>query len=60
MNMILHGIEAPNIIHANTVTENLADIQEKNRFDVVTTLGRAFVEIFLKACGDRPNLFRPS
>ena len=25
MNMILHGIEAPNIIHTNTLTENLAD-----------------------------------
>jgi type I restriction enzyme M protein len=35
MNMILHGIEAPNIVHTNTLTENLADIQEKNRFDVV-------------------------
>jgi type I restriction enzyme M protein len=35
MNMILHGIEAPNIIHANTLTENLADIQEKDRFDIV-------------------------
>ena len=29
MNMILHGIEAPNIVHTNTLTENLADIQEK-------------------------------
>lgn len=35
MNMILHGIEAPNILHINTLTENLADIQEKDRFDVV-------------------------
>ena len=35
MNMILHGIEAPNILHTNTLTENLADIQEKDRFDVV-------------------------
>src|SRR5947208_293051 len=35
MNMILHGIEAPSIIHTNTLTENLADIQEKDRFDVV-------------------------
>ena len=35
MNMILHGIEAPNIIHANSLSENLADIQEKNRCDVV-------------------------
>jgi type I restriction enzyme M protein len=34
-NMILHGIEAPNIIHTNTLTENLADIQGKDRFDIV-------------------------
>jgi len=35
MNMILHGIEAPNIVHTNTLSENLADIQEKDRFHVV-------------------------
>lgn len=35
MNMILHGIEAPNIIHTNTLAENLADVQEKDRFDIV-------------------------
>jgi type I restriction enzyme M protein len=35
MNMILHGIEAPNIIHTNTLSENIADIQEKDRVDVV-------------------------
>jgi type I restriction enzyme M protein len=35
MNMILHGIEAPNVVHTNTLAENLADIQEKDRFDVV-------------------------
>ena len=35
MNMILHGIEAPNIIHTNTLAENLADVQEKDRFDVI-------------------------
>jgi type I restriction enzyme M protein len=35
MNMILHGIEAPNVIHTNTLSENLADIQEKDRYDVV-------------------------
>lgn len=35
MNMILHGIDAPNIIHTNTLTENLADIQEKDRYDIV-------------------------
>jgi type I restriction enzyme M protein len=35
MNMILHGIEAPNIIHTNTLAENLSDIQDKDRFDIV-------------------------
>ena len=35
MNMIFHGVEAPNIIHTNTLAENLADIQEKNRYDVI-------------------------
>ncbi len=35
MNMILHGIEAPNVIHTNTLTENLADVQERDRFDII-------------------------
>jgi type I restriction enzyme M protein len=35
MNLILHGIEAPNIIHTNTLTENISDIQEKDRYDIV-------------------------
>ncbi len=35
MNMILHGIEAPNIVHTNTLAENLADVQEKDRFDII-------------------------
>ena len=35
MNMILHGIEAPNIVHTNTLAENLADIQAKDRYDIV-------------------------
>jgi type I restriction enzyme M protein len=35
MNMILHGVEAPNIIHTNTLAENLSDIQEKDRYDVI-------------------------
>ena len=35
MNMILHGIEAPNIIHTNTLTEDIQAIQEKDRFEVV-------------------------
>jgi type I restriction enzyme M protein len=35
MNMILHGIEAPNVIHANTLADNISDIQERDRFDVI-------------------------
>ena len=35
MNMILHGVEAPNIIHSNTLAENIADIEQKDRVDVV-------------------------
>lgn len=35
MNLILHGIEAPNIQHTNTLAENLADIQEKDRMEVI-------------------------
>ena len=35
MNMILHGIEAPNIVHTNTLAENIADIQDRDRYDVI-------------------------
>jgi len=35
MNMILHGIKSPNIIHTNTLSENIRDIQEKDRFDII-------------------------
>ncbi len=35
MNMILHGIEAPNVVHANTLADNLSDIQDRDRFDVI-------------------------
>jgi type I restriction enzyme M protein len=35
MNMILHGIETPNIVHANTLALNLNDVQDKDRFDVI-------------------------
>lgn len=35
MNMILHGIDAPNIVHTNTLAENLADVQEKDRYNIV-------------------------
>lgn len=35
MNLILHGIEAPNLIHTNTLGENIRDIQEKDRYHVI-------------------------
>ncbi len=35
MNMLLHGIEAPNIVHANSLNENVLDIQERDRHDVI-------------------------
>lgn len=35
MNMILHGIEAPNLIHTNTLAENIMSIQNKDRYDVI-------------------------
>jgi type I restriction enzyme M protein len=35
MNMILHGIDAPNILHSNTLGENISLIQEKDRYNVV-------------------------
>lgn len=35
MNMILHGVEAPNIVKTNTLAENLSDIQERHRHDIV-------------------------
>lgn len=35
MNLVLHGVECPNVIRTNTLTENLADVQEKDRFDYI-------------------------
>ena len=35
MNMVLHGIEAPDIVHTNTLNENVMDFQERDRHDIV-------------------------
>ena len=35
MNMIFHGVAAPNIIRGNTLAENLSQIQEKDRKNVI-------------------------
>src|SRR5690606_9972104 len=35
MNMILHGIESPNLFRGNILTQNIRDIQEKDRYDMI-------------------------
>ncbi|OIR07069.1 putative type I restriction enzymeP M protein [mine drainage metagenome] len=35
MNMILHGIEAPNIAHTNTLAESVSDLEDRDRYDVI-------------------------
>ena len=35
MNMIFHGLQAPNIIRGNTLAENLSQIQESDRKNVI-------------------------
>ena len=35
MNLILHGVESPNIIKTNTLTENLANVQTSDQMNVV-------------------------
>ena len=35
MNLILHGIDAPNLFHTNTLAENLAEVTNKDRHDIV-------------------------
>ncbi len=35
MNMILHGVEAPNIVHINTLAAHDKQVQEKDRYNVI-------------------------
>lgn len=35
MNMILHGIESPNVYKGNTLTQNIRDFQEKDRHKII-------------------------
>ena len=35
MNLILHGVESPNVYKSNTLTANIRDIQEKDRHDII-------------------------
>lgn len=64
MNMILHGIEAPDIRHTNTLAENINDIQEKDRYDVVLAnppfgagIGREIQQNFPIKTGETAFLF---
>lgn len=64
MNMILHGIEAPNIRHMNTLAENILDIQEKDRYDIVLAnppfgagIGREIQQNFPIKTGETAFLF---
>lgn len=64
MNMILHGIEAPNILHTNTLAQNINDIQEKDRVDIVLAnppfgagIGREIQQNFPIKTGETAYLF---
>jgi type I restriction enzyme M protein len=64
MNMILHGIEAPNIRHMNTLAQNINDIQEKDRYDVILAnppfgagIGREIQQNFPIKTGETAFLF---
>jgi type I restriction enzyme M protein len=35
MNMILHGIESPNLFKKNTLTVNIRDFQESDRYNII-------------------------
>jgi type I restriction enzyme M protein len=34
MNMILHGIEAPNVIHTNTLAQDISDLQVTDKYSI--------------------------
>jgi type I restriction enzyme M protein len=37
MNMILHGIGAPNYLRTDTLADRIVDIEEKDRYDIILT-----------------------
>jgi type I restriction enzyme M protein len=64
MNMILHGVEAPNIKHADTLARNINDIQEKDRYSIVLAnppfgagIGREIQQNFPIKTGETAFLF---
>lgn len=64
MNMILHGIEAPNIKHVDTLARNINDIQDKDRYDYILAnppfgagIGREIQQNFPVKTGETALLF---
>jgi type I restriction enzyme M protein len=64
MNMILHGVEAPSIRHMDTLAQNINDIQEKDRYNVVLAnppfgagIGREIQQNFPIKTGETAFLF---
>lgn len=64
MNMILHGIEAPNIRHMDTLAQNINDIQEKDRYNIILAnppfgagIGREIQQNFPIKTGETAFLF---
>lgn len=64
MNMILHGIEAPNIRHMDTLAQNINDIQEKDRYRIILAnppfgagIGREIQQNFPIKTGETAFLF---
>ena len=64
MNMILHGIEAPNIRHMDTLAQNINDIQEKDRYSIILAnppfgagIGREIQQNFPIKTGETAFLF---
>jgi len=64
MNLILHGIEAPNIKHTNTLAENIMDIEGKDKYDIVLAnppfgagIGREIQQNFPIKTGETAFLF---
>ncbi len=64
MNMILHGVEAPNIRHMNTLSQNINEIQEKDRYSIILAnppfgagIGREIQQNFPIKTGETAFLF---
>ena len=62
--MILHGVEAPNIRHMDTLAQNINDIQEKDRYSVILAnppfgagIGREIQQNFPIKTGETAFLF---